>query len=235
MRTAWDHGSDVLWRENIGAARRAGLTDAEIKRIAQGPDTAGWDPHEAGLLRVVDQLFRNSYVNDKEFNAIAARSGGCYLMDVGMTIADLATMSLLYNTMGVQPDDAPPSDRMPLDVPYQINVPAREATTLKVPRLQPLPGPGQNNPRTFGLCPQLSEARNGSGYVGGQNKSRLSTEGLERHREFLILRIGWDSQSEYEWSEHVGQVGRARERGLPIEKIPRAQVLRGWTRSRPCS
>ena len=44
MRTAWDHGSDVLWRENIGAARRAGLTDAEIKRIAQGPDTAGWDP-----------------------------------------------------------------------------------------------------------------------------------------------------------------------------------------------
>ena len=38
LRTAWDHGSDVVWRENIEAARRAGLTDAEIKRIAQGPE-----------------------------------------------------------------------------------------------------------------------------------------------------------------------------------------------------
>ena len=38
-------------------------------------------------------------------------------------------------------------------------------------------------------------------------------------RELLILRIGWNSQSEYEWSEHVGLVGGARKMGLPIDRI----------------
>ena len=87
-------------------------------------------------------VVQNSFVNDKEFNAMAARSGGCYLMDVGLTIADIATMSILYNTMGVQPDDAPPSDRMPMDVPYQITVPARETITLRGSSPAPLPERG---------------------------------------------------------------------------------------------
>ena len=51
---------------------------------------------------------------------------------------------------------------------------------------------------------------------------------MERHRELLITRTGWDSQSEYEWSEHVGEVGRARERGLPIDRIIRGPDAPGW-------
>src|SRR5262249_31093148 len=35
LRTAWLHGSDVIWRERIGAARQAGLTSEEIRRIAE--------------------------------------------------------------------------------------------------------------------------------------------------------------------------------------------------------
>ncbi|MQA31259.1 MAG: hypothetical protein GEU82_15730 [Luteitalea sp.] len=226
MRTAWLHGSDVIWRERVPFARKAGLTNEEIRRIAQGPAAAGWDPFEANLLRMTDQLFRNSFVNDDVFKTMAARYDTCNLMDAGMTVADFASLALLYNTLGVQPDDAPAADRMPLDIPYKVDVPQREATTLKAPRAVPMAGKGANNPRTFGLCPALAKARNGSGYVN--QVSMLGKTGRDRDRELLILRIGWDSQSEYEWSEHVGPVGEARKMGLPIERITMGPEAPGW-------
>jgi alkylhydroperoxidase family enzyme len=225
LRTAWLHGNDVIWRERMPFARRAGLTAAEIRNIARGP-TAGWETFEANLLRMADQLFRNSFVNDDVFNTMAARYDTCNLMDAGLTVADVASLALLYNTLGVQPDDVPAADRMPVDVPYKVDVPPREAVTLKAPRVAPMPGTGANNPRTFGLCPKLSAARNGSSYVN--QVSMLGKTGRQRHRELLILRTGWNSQSEYEWSEHVGPVGGARKMGLPIERIPMGPDAPGW-------
>ena len=225
LRTAWLHGSDVIWRERVPSARQAGL-GTDLRRIAEGPAAAGWDPFEANLLRMVDQLFRNSFVNDSVFNMMATRYNPCNLMDAGMTVADIASLALLYNTLGVQPDDAPPADRMPMDIAYKVDVPARETVTLKAPRVAPMPGKGANNPRTFGLCPELSKARNGSGYVN--SVSMLGKTGRDRDRELLILRMGWNSQSEYEWSEHVGRVGEARKMGLPIERITMGPNAPGW-------
>jgi len=225
LRTAWLHGSDVIWRERVPFARKAGLTNEEMRKIALGP-AAGWDPFEANLLRMADQLFRNSFVNDAVFNTMAARYNTCNVMDAGMTVASIASLALLYNTLGVQPDDAPAADRMPMDIPYKVDVPQRETITLKTPRAVPMPGNGANNPRTFGLCPKLSAARNGSGYVN--QISMLGKTGRDRDRELLILRIGWNSQSEYEWSEHVGPVGGARKMGLPIERITMGPDAPGW-------
>ncbi len=226
LRTAWLHGSDVIWRERVAFARQAGLTTDELRKIAQGPSAAGWDPFEANLLRMADQLFRNSFVNDLVYQVMAARYDTCTVMDAGMTVADVASLALLYNTLGVQPDDVPAADRMPVDIAYRVDVPARETITLKAPRAVPLPGPGANNPRTFNLCPLLAKARNGSGYVN--QISMLGKTGRSRHRELLILRVGWNSQSEYEWSEHVGPVGGARKMGMPIERITMGPDAPGW-------
>jgi alkylhydroperoxidase family enzyme len=225
LRTAWLYGSEIIWRERVPSARKAGLGN-DLRRIAEGPIAAGWDPFEANLLRVADQLFRNSFVNDAVFNTMATRYDTCNLMDAGLTVADIASIALLYNTLGVQPDDAPAADRMPVDIEYRVDVPVREAITLKTPRVVPMPGKGANNPRTFGLCPELAKARNGSGYVN--SISMLGKTGRERDRELLILRIGWNSQSEYEWSEHVGPVGGARKMGLPIERTTMGPDAPGW-------
>ena len=227
LRTAWLHGSDVIWREQVGSARKAGLSTEDLRRIAEGPDAPGWNPFEANLLRMSDQLFRNSFVNDDVFRTLAARYDTCHLMDAGMTVADTAAMALVYNAFGVQPDDAPPGDRMPSTIPYRVSVPDREAVTLNAARLEPLPGPGANNPRTFNLCPKLNAARNGSEYVN--QISMLGKSGRARDRELLILRTGWDSQSEYEWSEHVGRVGRARAIGVPVDRIPRGPDASEWS------
>jgi alkylhydroperoxidase family enzyme len=157
---------------------------------------------------------------------MAARYDACHLMDAGMTVSDVAALSLLYNNLGVQPDDVPPRDRMPRDIAYVVEVPSRETLTLTTPRVPPLPGPGANNPRTFNVCPRLNAARNGSTYVN--QISMLGKTGRARDRELLILRTGWNSQSEYEWSEHVGNVGQARKMGLPLDRLILGPTAAGW-------
>ena len=57
LRVGWLLNNDYVWGEHASVARRLGMTTAELRRIAQGPDTRGWDPFEATLLHLADELF----------------------------------------------------------------------------------------------------------------------------------------------------------------------------------
>jgi 4-carboxymuconolactone decarboxylase len=221
LRTGWLLGNEYVWSEHAAIARKAGLTAAELRRIAQGPDANGWDPFEATLLRAADQLFRNSSVNDATWKALAASYDLYHLMDTVMTVTDFTTVSLMYNSLGVQPDEGV-TERMPADIPYRVVVPEREPP-LKVARVEPLEGRGIAIGRTFAHYPKLATPRGpGSNYVN--QHSNL----LPRHRELLILRTGWDCQAEYEWAQHVGNVGHGRAIGLPIERLAAGPDAPGW-------
>ena len=222
LRTAWLHGNEYLWSQHAPIARTAGLSSDDVRRVARGPDTRGWSPIEAELLRLADQLVRNSFINDATWKSVSATYDTYHMMDAVMTVAQFTTESLLYNSWGVQPDDwATEADRLPTDVPYRVMVPEREPP-LRTARVEPMPGTGLAVGRTFARYPKLAAARTGSGYV-------LRGSKLEpRYREMMILRTGWNCQSEYEWAQHVGSVGRAREHGLDPVRIAQGATAPGW-------
>jgi len=57
----------------------------------------------------------------------------------------------------------------------------------------------------------------------------LRTSKLTPHqREMLILRMGWNCRSEYEWAKHVGSVGRAREQRLDPQQIAEGATAAAW-------
>ena len=56
LRTAWLTRSNYLWAHQAAAARRVGLTNDELRRVAQGPEAKAWDGFEAALLRASDEL-----------------------------------------------------------------------------------------------------------------------------------------------------------------------------------
>src|SRR4030095_15850973 len=105
LRTAWLHGNEYIWSQHAPIARKAGLSSDDVRRVAQGPDTLGWPPIEAELLRLADQLVRNSFVNDATWKSVSAAYDMHHMMDAVMTVAQFTTESLLYNSWGVQPDD----------------------------------------------------------------------------------------------------------------------------------
>ncbi len=221
LRAAWLLGSQPLWATQAKAARDAGISSAELRRIAQGPDASGWEPFEATLLRLADQLFRNSSVTDSTWESLSLRYDMNNLMDAVETVNHFIVLSIMYNTLGVQPD-ADLTDRLPTDVTYSIKVPAREPA-LTVARVEPNPGRGIAVSRTFAKYQKLNQR-----WSPRQNFI-LRTSRLSPHqREMLILRMGWNCRSEYEWAKHVGSVGRARDQGLDPEKIAEGADAAVW-------
>ena len=50
LRVGWLCRAPYEWGQHVVIARREGITDEEIARIAEGPDASGWDPFEAVLI-----------------------------------------------------------------------------------------------------------------------------------------------------------------------------------------
>ena len=220
LRTAWLCQNSYLWADHVPTARTTGVTTSELRQIALGPTAAGWDPFEATLLRVADELFRNSSVQDATWAALERRYDLARLVDTVMTVNQTTLMSMVLNSFGVSPDDDARA-RFPADVPYRVDV-ADPEPPLREPRVAPLEGPGIRVGRTFARHPRMQAARSGqSNYV-----NRVSPL-TPYFRELLILRIGWNCQAVYEWAKHVGSVGRARDHGLEPERIARGPDA-GW-------
>lgn len=221
LRAAWLSQNSYLWADHAPTARSVGVTADEMRRVAVGSEDPGWTPFEATLLRLADELFRNSSVRDSVWIALAERYDLFELVDAVMTVNETTLLSMLFNSLGVQPDDSAMA-RFPVDVPYRLDVPEPEPP-LTEPRVAPLEGPGIRVRRTFARHPRMADARSGqSGYV-----NRVSPL-TPYFRELLILRIGWNCQAVYEWAKHVGSVGRARDHGLDPERIARGATA-GWT------
>lgn len=221
LRAAWLCGSDALWSRHASAAATFGLSGADVRRVAEGPTASGLDPFEATLLRMADELFRNSSITDKTWAAMANRFDVAHLVDAVETVNHFVILGMMANAIGVQPD-ARSSARVPMEVPYRIAVAPREPA-LAAARVEPVPGDAIAVTRTFARHPPLAEPRaRRANFINRVSKLQ------PRHREMFILRIGWDSQSEYEWSQHVGNVGRAREHGLDPTQIALGPSAPGW-------
>jgi alkylhydroperoxidase family enzyme len=221
LRAAWLAANHALWSSHAERGRSAGLSTADLRRIAEGGDAKGWDPFEATLLRFADQLFRNASVTDATWRELAATYDEFHLMDAVETVNHFVMLSLIYNSLGVQPDDGA-KDLLPTNVPYLLNVPEREPA-LSVARFEPLEGRGIAVSRTFGRYPKLSER-----WSPRQSFTNRASKLPPKLRELLILRSGWNCRSEYEWAQHVGIVGRARDHGLDPPRIAEGPLSPVW-------
>ena len=222
LRTAWLTHSQYQWSVFASTGREAGLTDAELRRIAVGPDADGWTDFEAAHLSLADELYQNSSVTDRTWTTLGVRYNLLQMFEAVTNVSQSTLLSMMFNAMGVQPD-AWSTDRLPTGVTYRVSVPDRESP-LHNPRIAPLEGNGLRVTRTFNRHPRLADLQ-GAEYGFVLRGSPLT----DHDRELLILRIGWNCQAEYEWAKHVGSVGRARERGLEPRNIAAGPGADGWS------
>jgi alkylhydroperoxidase family enzyme len=146
-------------------------------------------------------------MTDATWRTLSASYDMFHMIDAVETVGHFMMLALVYNSLGVQPDEGT-RDRLPMDVPYRVVVPPREPP-LTAAKFTPLEGRGIAVNRTFARYPKLYERwQPRQGFV--VRVSKLPP----KQRELLTLRTGWNCQSEYEWAKHVGSVGRAREHGL---------------------
>jgi alkylhydroperoxidase family enzyme len=96
---------DYEWGQHVVIGKESGLTDADLKRITEGPDAKGWKPFDALLIRAADELFADSFIGDATWKGLAERYNTRQLMDLVFTVGQYLTVSMALNTFGVPLDD----------------------------------------------------------------------------------------------------------------------------------
>jgi alkylhydroperoxidase family enzyme len=236
LRTAWLCRSEYIWASHAADARQPSFTNAELRRIAQGARAPGWDRFEATLVGAADELYRNSSLSGATWNALSARFNQHQMMDAVFTVPAFTMMAMIDNSLGVQLEPGRAA-RLPADIPYAVQVPAREPS-LPAARIPPLDPPEW----TPAIRAMLDPAGSGRSIIGVyrtfarhpklyaprqllSEHIRLQNTLSARVRELLILRVGWLGQSEYEWQQHV-RTGRAA--GLDTVQIAIGPDGAGW-------
>src|SRR5687768_8271244 len=108
LRTGWRCRSPYEWGQHVLIARRAGITDAEIERVKEGPDAPEWDPFDATLIRAADELHDDHVLSDETWSSLAARYDERQLIEVPMVVGHYHLVAFTLNSLGVQREPGVP-------------------------------------------------------------------------------------------------------------------------------
>ena len=114
LRIGWLCGAEYEWAQHAPIGRQEGLTDDEIRDVAIGPDASAWSELDAALLRAADELHRDDTVSDSTWATLAESYSDQELIDVVVTVAGYRLVSMVLNSLGVQPESG--TERFP-DLP----------------------------------------------------------------------------------------------------------------------
>lgn len=108
LRTGWRCRSDYEWGQHTLIGRACGLSDDEIRRIQDGPDAPGWEPFDAALLRVADELHDTGTISDATWAELATRYDEKQLIEIPMVVGHYHLVSFALNALGVRREEGVP-------------------------------------------------------------------------------------------------------------------------------
>ena len=104
LRVATLSGNEYELTQHRRLGRRAGLTAAEVDRVADGPDAEGWDSRQRLLLRVTDELHAEQDLSDAIWAELRAALGERECIELVMLVGHYTMLATTLTTLRVQPD-----------------------------------------------------------------------------------------------------------------------------------
>ena len=101
LRAAFNCRSDFEWGHHVVYARAAGLTDAEIAAIAEGPEARRWSESDRWLLRAADELHAGHDVSDATWDALERAYTADQLVEIPFVVGQYTMLSMVANATGV--------------------------------------------------------------------------------------------------------------------------------------
>ena len=103
LRTAWNCAASYVWGQHAGNhGPAAGLSEAEIERVADGPAAPGWSDSEVTLLHAADELHAAATIAEATWRLLAERYGDRQLIELTMLVGEYHLMAFALNSLGVQ-------------------------------------------------------------------------------------------------------------------------------------
>ena len=102
LRISWLRRSEYEFVQHVVVGRNAGLSDAELQRVQQGPDAAGWDAFDADLVRAADELHQDARIADATWSRLSTQLKREQLMDLVFLVGCYDVLAMVFKTFGVQ-------------------------------------------------------------------------------------------------------------------------------------
>ncbi len=101
LRTAWNCRSLYEWGQHVEIALAAGVDDAAILRVAQGPEACA-DGHERALLQACDELCRERGLSDATWAALARRYDSRLMIEIVVLVGHYIMIAGFLNSAGLK-------------------------------------------------------------------------------------------------------------------------------------
>jgi len=89
---------------HVRLGRRAGLSDAEIARVADGPAGEGWAPREQAVLEATDELLADGDVADETWSRLSGLLDTRELIELVLLVGHYEMLAKTIKTLRIQPD-----------------------------------------------------------------------------------------------------------------------------------
>lgn len=114
LRTGWRCRSPYEFAQHVIVGRGAGCSDADIARVADGPDADGWTPLEAALLHAADDLYDHDTIAPATWAALAEHLDEQQILDVVFAVGQYTLVSYALNAAAVARDDGIDDPAIPI-------------------------------------------------------------------------------------------------------------------------
>lgn len=104
LRIGWRCRAGYEWGQHVVIGKRSGLTDAEIEAIKVGAGAPGWSDADAAILAACDELHDDQFVTPATWDRLSAHFDDKQRVDLVYTVGQYTQVSMLLNSLGVQPD-----------------------------------------------------------------------------------------------------------------------------------
>lgn len=91
---------------HVRLGRRAGLSDADIARVAQGPGADAWSPRERALLTAVDRLQAARDLDDDTWRALRTHLDERETIELCLLVGHYDMLAMAIAALRIQPDRA---------------------------------------------------------------------------------------------------------------------------------
>ena len=102
LRIGWLCQCGYEFGRHIIRGQDAGLSESEIKAVAQGAEAGNWSASEQALIKAADELHWDAFVGDTTYAELQKHFSEKQILDIIFTIGQYNLVSMALNTAGVQ-------------------------------------------------------------------------------------------------------------------------------------
>lgn len=112
LRVAWRTGSGYEWNQHARIGAEAGITEEQLRAIAEGAGAGIWDATERALLAAVDEMIEGFAVGDDTWRVLRATFEAPQLLEILFVVGGYLCLATVLNSIGLrgQVDGSAPSD-----------------------------------------------------------------------------------------------------------------------------